>query len=140
MRGKATPLATRKSALFSELSDIRSISAVVQNFRAVCLSDVSSIPKLKEFLAGQNIPIVASAPLQSRPTKPSIVQYISSYDVVDASSYDRVLELVGQKVELVGKGVSVRSGIGRRKVKRAERRRSFASSHRNPCRRQTGNL
>jgi len=40
--------------------------------------------------------------------------YIGAFDVIDAKDFDAVLRRVGDKVELVGKTVSVKEGVGKR--------------------------
>lgn len=102
------------SALLNELERIPALRIVSSNFRAVCQAPVSSVPSLNDFLAGNGIPVPPEGIASQTVSRPVGVVYISSYDVLDASSFDAVLGVVGQKVELIGKVVDVKQGVGKR--------------------------
>ena len=102
------------SPLLNELEKIPALSAASSNFRAVCQAPVSSVPSLGDFLAGTGIPVPSKTSASQSVSRPAPVGYISSYDVLDASSFAAVLGVVGQKVELIGRVVDVKQGVGRR--------------------------
>lgn len=102
------------SPLFAELSQIAALSASAANFRAICQAPVDATPSLRDFLAGNGIPVVARSNATQPVSRPAVVGYISSYTVLDASSYVAVAAQVGQKVELVGKIIDVKHGVGKR--------------------------
>lgn len=102
------------SPLFKDLEKIPSLSAASSNFRAVCQASVSSIPSLGDFLAGTGIPIRSKTSASQTVSRRAPASYISSYDVLEASNFAAVLAVVGQKVELVGRVVDVKQGVGRR--------------------------
>ncbi|WP_170417790.1 protein kinase family protein [Ruegeria arenilitoris] len=102
------------SPLLNELEKTPALSTASSNFRAVCQAPVTSVPSLGDFLAGTGIPIPSRASAPTPVSRPDPVGYISSYDVLDASSFSAVLAVVGQKVELIGRVVDVKQGVGRR--------------------------
>jgi hypothetical protein len=82
-------------------------------FSAICLADINSVPTLKEFLAGHNIPQQKSRDdKQLRVTQKSI-RYISAFPVVDALNFVAAEKHVGDRIELIGKIVEVKNGVGR---------------------------
>ena len=100
------------SPLFAELMAIPILASPVANFRSICQASVDKIPVLQDFLAGRSIPSVSSPPKIHSFSSSKDVRYISSYDVLDASDYHAVAVAVGQKVELIGKVVKVKRGVG----------------------------
>lgn len=102
------------SQLFAEISQIAALSALAANFRAICQAPVDATPSLRDFLAGNGIPVLTQSKAAQSVSRPAVVGYISSYAVLDASSYAAVAAQVGQKVELIGKIIDVKHGIGKR--------------------------
>lgn len=102
------------SHLFDELARIPAVSAESANFRAICQAPVDAVPSLKEFLAGNGIPFPTTRSAEQSTSRPVVVGYISTYDVLDASNYSAVAVAVGQKVELIGQIVDVKKGVGKR--------------------------
>ncbi len=102
------------SSIFSELLQIPALSAATVNFRAICQARVEEIPSLRDFLAGNAIPVSIQGGISRAVSRPAVLGYISSYSVLDASSYAAVANEVGQKVELIGKIVDVKHGVGKR--------------------------
>ena len=102
------------SPLFAELMAIPTLASSVANFRSICQASVDNIPVLQDFLAGRSIPSVISPPKSKSQSSSNDVGYISTYDVLDASDYNAVAAAVGQKVEIVGKVVDVKHGVGTR--------------------------
>jgi hypothetical protein len=87
----------------------------VQNFGAICEGALSAVPTLEEFIAGRNIPRTKTPISVTTITKvaPRPVGYISAFPVVDALNYSVALPRVGDKIELIGKIVEVKPGVGR---------------------------
>lgn len=92
------------SQIFTQLLRFPSIKDRVSKFASICLSGISSVPPLEQFLDRQ-----AQFKGQSRKVS-SHTGYISTYPVLDASDYDACLTHVGEIVELVGKVHSARIG------------------------------
>jgi hypothetical protein len=88
-----------------------------QRFASICDADIDSVPMLEDFLAGKNIPAARSislAPSTTRAPAPKIIGYISAFPVVDALNCAAAARHVGDRVELIGKIVEVKPGVGRR--------------------------
>ena len=83
------------SPLLKELSTIPEVSTLAQNISAICSWDFSKIPSLNEFLVGRYTPSIST----SIPS--STVR--SAYLVIDGTQKGRLLEYIGQRVEVVGK-------------------------------------
>jgi hypothetical protein len=100
------------SKIFNELRALPDLREATERLADICSSPVSAVPTLPDFLAGRNIP----APRTRAPTPASAAPaaYIGAYPVLDGSNYGAVLSKVGDKVEIVGRLVSVYEGIGRR--------------------------
>jgi hypothetical protein len=81
----------------------------VADFANVCKSDFKGVPRLREFLAGTAIPKGVS-----RPASPG---YIGALPVVDVNSFEMVCQHVGDRVELVGQVVEIKTGRTRRREK-----------------------
>lgn len=102
------------SQIFSELAKIATLSSATANFRAICQAPVDAIPSLRDFLAGNGIPIPTQIGAPQTASRPATLGYISTYKVLNAASYAAVAAEVGQKVELIGKIVDVKHGVGKR--------------------------
>ena len=98
------------SPVFGMLAANRVLSAHIKNFAAICVSAMEKAPTLADFIAGKNIPTPAFAIRitgSAQPGKPK-PGYISSYDVLSANNYDMCLRHVGDKVEVIGKIITVK--------------------------------
>jgi hypothetical protein len=84
----------QSSSLLKELSAIPEVSTLAQNISAICTWDFSKIPSLNDFLVGKYTPTISTFP-------PSSVR--SAYLVIDGTQKGRLLEYIGQRVEVVGK-------------------------------------
>ncbi len=102
------------SEVFGILRKMPALRQSAEKLAAICDAPISSIPTLEEFRAGRNIPLVTTTPTitKTKPTSPST--YIGAFPVLDGKDFDGVLRRVGDKVELVGKIVSVKRGTGKR--------------------------
>lgn len=107
--------APASSEVFRILKVMPALRDSATNLAAVCEGPISAIPTLADFRNGKNIPAVKSSPpvgaLPKATTRPV---YISAFDVIDAKGFNAVLRRVGDKVELVGRIVSVKEGVGKR--------------------------
>lgn len=97
------------SSVFQELKNIAGVSSSAEKLAAICLSDFADVPDLADFRLGKNIP-VPSISVSIAAASPSEASYIGAFDVLDATQYEKVRAHVGDKVELVGKVVSVKIG------------------------------
>lgn len=107
--------APTSSEIFRILKAMPALRDSATNLAAVCEGPISAIPTLADFRDGKNIPAVKAPPSVGAPQKatPRPV-YIGAFDVIDAKDFNAVLRRVGDKVELVGKIVSVKEGVGKR--------------------------
>ncbi|KAG0165061.1 hypothetical protein DFQ30_009016 [Apophysomyces sp. BC1015] len=106
--------APASSAAFAALSRLNDCSKDAANFTAICSANISLTPSLSDFIAGRGIP---TAPQYVTPTagvQAVRAAYMAQDPVVDASNYHCVFGYVGQKVELIGKVVSVAEKKSRR--------------------------
>jgi hypothetical protein len=95
------------SAIFSDLFASPKFSNEAKNFAAICKSAFREVPTLEDFLAGRNIPKLSTPVIGS--TAQVRAKYLSAFPVVDATNYDLCLEHVGEKLELIGKIVEVKT-------------------------------
>lgn len=110
---KANDFASPSSSeIFRKLNAMPALRESARKFAAICEAPISAVPTLSDFLAGRNIP-VASPRTPSSPAEPT-ARYLGPFDVVDAQSFQAVLSRVGDKVELIGRIISVKEGIGRK--------------------------
>jgi hypothetical protein len=101
------------SPVFQTLQGIPALRDSAKKLAAVCAAPILSIPTLSDFIAGRNIP--TAAPAIGAALKVSApASYIGAFQVVDAKSFNAVVARVGDKIELVGKIVSVKQGMGKR--------------------------
>ncbi len=100
-----------RSAIFADLFNRPKFSEDAKNFAAICKSSYDKIPTLEDFLARRNIPQVSISVVQTPIS--TIVQYLSAYPVLDATSYTNCLKYVGDKVELIGQIVEVKQDKSR---------------------------
>ncbi|VFR19165.1 Serine/threonine protein kinase [plant metagenome] len=94
------------SSVFQEAVVIPSARTHVENLAKVASGNFSTIPSLGDFLQGRG---VLSGPITIRPNYVDVV-YQGPYAVCDAANYGQVLQMVGSRVELVGRVHSVKNG------------------------------
>ncbi|MCU1066653.1 protein kinase family protein [Stenotrophomonas maltophilia] len=97
------------STSFQSAVAIPSARAHVENLAKVAAAPFLTIPSLAEFLKGKGVP---AGPI-SISSAPKNLTYQGPYVVADAANYGQVLQLVGNRVELVGCVQEVRRGRGR---------------------------
>jgi len=102
------------SEIFRILNGMPALRESVEKLAKICQAPISSVPSLTDFIAGRNIPAPSGMTPMGVARPVPLQGYISAYDVLDGRDYDAVLRRVGDKVELVGQIVSVKSGIGKR--------------------------
>ena len=120
----AQPLQSQTFALTVKMP---AVAARVRALAEICMGPFQGIPRLADFqeqFAASSVPSqkAASAPervfepeqrvartaADAAPISPPV--YVGSYEVVPASSFVKVSQQVGKRVELIGKVVDVRSG------------------------------
>ncbi len=99
------------SEAFHTLAGIPSVAAQAGHFAAICEADIARVPSLEEFRAGRNIPVASTRSRSDQGA--STAAYIGAYKVIDAADFDATIKEVGNKIELVGRIVSVAPGIGK---------------------------
>lgn len=99
------------SPVFNELWNFQATGDAARRLANLCAGPIDAVPTLADFLQGKggNEAFVARS---TRPTQQNA--YISAFTVVDASDFDAAMAEVGNRVELVGKIISVKEGIGKR--------------------------
>jgi hypothetical protein len=80
-----------------------------RDLASVCVATFESIPPLEDLLAGRGIPAV-SVELSGDPTAHERPPYLPTSCVVDAADFAQCCRHVGERVELVGRVVSVARG------------------------------
>ncbi|TQM12260.1 hypothetical protein FB548_2191 [Pseudoxanthomonas sp. 3HH-4] len=88
-----------QSKVFQEAVAIPAIKAHVENLAKVATASFAAIPQLADFLQGKGVP---SGPIAIRPPSQVLV-YQGPYIVANAENYAQVLQLVGNRVEMVGR-------------------------------------
>jgi hypothetical protein len=106
----------QNSEIFQILLRDPSLNAAARNLASICEAPISDVPTLEDFCAGRNIPGVkkpiVTAPATASPPKPT--RYISAFPVIDAVNFEQGARHIGDKVELIGKIVGVKPGMGKR--------------------------
>ena len=97
------------SPVFRLLASVPGLEQRVRNLAAISISPFGRIPAFEDFLAARNIPEV-SLVFSGDATRPLPRRYVSSHEVVDASSFARCCTQVGNRVELIGRIVRVEMG------------------------------
>jgi len=80
-----------------------------RDLASVCGAPFESIPPLEDFVAGRGIP-AASVELSGDPAAHERASYLPANGVVDAADFAQCCRHVGERVELVGRVVSVALG------------------------------
>jgi hypothetical protein len=91
------------SKLLGELSAIPQLSTLVQRFKSCCRTEMDQLPTLAEFLTGD-----FSCSRVTVIKKPGAAR--RQYPLLDASDTDMLLSHYGEKVEIIGKIVSISEG------------------------------
>ena len=101
------------SQTFALLSTNPAIALDIKNFASVCKSAMDKAPSLADFLGGKQIPAlsVTLAGL-SNPDAPK-TGYIGAYKVLSALDYQVCLGHVGDRVEVIGRIVDVKTNHAR---------------------------
>lgn len=103
------------SEVFRALGGMPALRSSAAKLAAVCGAPLTSAPTLADFKNGINIPAaVITRPTGASPKVAVVQAYIGAFPTIDAKDFDAVLRLVGHKIELVGKVVSVKEGVGKR--------------------------
>ncbi|MGR4865075.1 hypothetical protein [Caulobacter sp. LARHSG274] len=101
------------SEVFRLLDGLPAVRDSARKLAAVCQAPLSAVPTLTDFIAGRNIPAVAAKTATAEQAA-KVVGYISAFPVVDGANFAMAMAAVGEKVEIVGKILSVREGITKR--------------------------
>lgn len=96
------------STVFQELFRHPVLGDIAKRFAAVSKADFEKIPSVLDFISNRNIPQVSLSTTTS-----SIAQYLASFPVVDAGNYQQGLKHVGDRIELIGKIIEVKSNTAR---------------------------
>jgi len=88
-----------QSASFQGAVAIPGVKAYVENLAKVAAEAFSAVPSLGDFLLGKGVP---AGPIVIR-SVPQVLEYQGPYVVADAANYAQVLQMVGTRVELVGR-------------------------------------
>jgi len=106
----------QNSEIFRLLHGHHKLKDYARNLIAVCEADIGAVPTLADFIAGKNIPAAKGPIVISSVPKPMprVVGYIAAFPVVDALDFTAALRHVGDRVELIGRIVEVKPGVGRR--------------------------
>lgn len=91
------------SPLFKELAGYSELAKLSNNLIAISTWDFNKLPTLKEFISN-----TYQAPIS---ITPSTISVRSAYTVIDGSQRGRLLEYLGQKVEVVGRISAHRNGL-----------------------------
>ncbi len=100
------------SEVFNALLRMPSMATTAERFARICQSPIEAVPTLADFLADRGLP--AEDKPAAIPQTPHVINYIGAFTVIDAADYAAALAQVGNRVELVGKVVSVFEGVGKR--------------------------
>lgn len=98
-----------QSRSFQSAVAIPGARAHVENLAKVAAAPFSTVPSLAEFLKGKGVP---AGPISISAASKALT-YQGPYVVADAANYGQVLQLVGNRVELVGCVQEVRRGRDR---------------------------
>ncbi len=82
------------SALLAEMEALPGMDSLVQTFRAICKADFAQVPRLADYIAGR---VQLVTPAVRAPFKEW-----TQYPVVWGEDRDRLLQMIGQKVTVVG--------------------------------------
>lgn len=95
------------SSIFLELFKHPKFSEDAKNFASICKSSFEKLPTLIDFVAKKNIPQVVFSLTSTSKSVPA--QYLSAYPVLDATNYMSCMRYVGDKVELIGRIVEIKT-------------------------------
>lgn len=86
------------SALLRDLEKVQGLGSLVGRFREVCKAPWGDVPTLKDFLSGS-----FKAGVSTGPAIPWYAEYLSQYDVIEATDEAALSKAVGSRVEVVGR-------------------------------------
>lgn len=92
-----------QSRVFQDAVALSGVKAHVENLAKVAAGAFSAVPFLTDFLQGKGVP---TGPIAIR-TVTQVLAYQGPYVVADAANYSQVLQMVGSRVELVGRVYAV---------------------------------
>ncbi|HFF6005835.1 protein kinase family protein [Stenotrophomonas maltophilia] len=92
-----------QSSVFQGAVALSGVKAHVENLAKVAAGAFSAVPSLTDFLQGKGVP---AGPIAIR-TAAQVLAYQGPYVVADAANYSQVLQMVGSRVELVGRVYAV---------------------------------
>jgi len=106
---------TQNSEVFRLLTCRSTLSKAAAQLEAICNSSIKNVPSLEEYLSGSNIPVVSQwvAGDRSAAELARSRKYIAAFPVVDARDYAVSAQHVGDRIELIGKIVEVKDGVGK---------------------------
>lgn len=96
------------SNVFREALKLPQLKVAVQNLAQVAAGSMGQVPSLSDFAQQRGVPQINVSFIA--PSNMVRAAYQGPYDVVDATNYQTALALVGDKVELIGRIVSVVNG------------------------------
>lgn len=97
------------SEAFVQLRSIPNLARDADNLAQLCAAPPSVIPTLEDFLAGRGIPSkTISLTRLPGAVAPAATAYIGAYPVVDATDFEAVLCVVGDRVEMIGRIIEVK--------------------------------
>lgn len=82
------------SKLLDELEGLPGLSRLIQSFRHICKTDLARVPTLSDLLSGRVTEVL--------PERVIAIPRWGQYEVVAAEQRDRLLQLIGQRVTVVG--------------------------------------
>lgn len=101
------------STVFSEIRKLPELKTHAENLAKIASGGFSAIPSLNDFQHGTGISnvLISYGPTATNSTH----SYQGAYVVCDATSYQQVLTQVGNRIELIGRVHSIKSGWGQNK-------------------------
>ncbi|MDD2609996.1 MAG: serine/threonine protein kinase [Giesbergeria sp.] len=97
------------SQTFALLSSNPAIEVDIKNFASICKSPIEKVPSLADFLSGKQTPNQAVTLTGLDKPNNRKTGYISAYDVLSAMDYQACLQHVGDRVEVIGRILEVKT-------------------------------
>jgi hypothetical protein len=95
------------SKLLKELEKFSELKDLIRQFRSICQGDISSIPKLDDFLKNPLIEIRSSTSQVNIPT------IKNQFRVIDANNHGTLLEQQGEYITVIGRITNIRQSTTR---------------------------
>ena len=106
------------SPIFKALASKAAVKEYAERLAKICLSELDRVPSLNDYLAGQNIPkppvVVRTSATTEAVQPPPIAGYVSPYELLASSDYERAESIIGSRVELIGRIEEVSRNVTRR--------------------------